>query len=202
MMNRQNTTRQKVLDVASQLFYSQGFNGTSVRDIANRAQVNVSLIHYYFKSKQGLFESLAVHYFEPYLEMIEQELNANLEQNLESLVKRILQYKQEHYQLSCLVNRELTLNTVFAREMLVTYLAKENHLFTKLLFNKSSKLEVTYKEKLCLVQLKGLLNAPFVMPLEFQESLLTDTSVSHFIDVYSSLMMERKALKARRVFSV
>ncbi|WP_245804830.1 forespore capture DNA-binding protein RefZ [Halobacillus hunanensis] len=202
MMNRQNTTRQKVLDVASQLFYSQGFNGTSVRDIANRAQVNVSLIHYYFKSKQGLFESLAVHYFEPYLEMIENEANANLEQNLESLVKRILQYKQEHYQLSCLVNRELTLNTVFAREMLVTYLAKENHLLTQLLFNKSSKLEITYKEKLCLVQLKGLLNAPFVMPLEFQESLLTESSVAHFIDVYSSLMMERKALKSKRVFSV
>ncbi|UOQ94145.1 forespore capture DNA-binding protein RefZ [Halobacillus shinanisalinarum] len=202
MMNRQNATRQKVLDVACQLFYSQGFSGTSVRDIANRAKVNVSLIHYYFKSKQGLFESLAIHYFEPYLEMIEQEVNTNLEQNLESLVKRILHYKQEHYQLSCLVNRELTLNTVFAREMLVTYLAKENHLLTQLLFNKTNKLEITYREKLCLVQLKGLLNAPFVMPLEFQESLHSDTSISHFIDVYSSLMMDRKALKAKRVFSV
>ncbi|WP_431804571.1 TetR family transcriptional regulator [Halobacillus andaensis] len=65
-MNREMNTRQRVLDVSCSLFYSNGFNGTSVRDIAKKAKVNVSLIHYYFKSKQGLFESLAIQYFEPY----------------------------------------------------------------------------------------------------------------------------------------
>ncbi|CDQ18315.1 regulatory protein, tetR family [Halobacillus karajensis] len=190
-----NVTRDKVLDVACRLFYSQGFNGTSVRDIAKAANVNVSLIHYYFKSKQGLFESLAVSYFEPYLEMLECELPSEEEYRLNELVKKILHYKQSHYQLSCLLNRELTLNTTFAREMLVTYLAKENHLFTQILFQKKSHIEVTFKEKLCLLQLKGLLNAPFMMPHEFKDPFITEASLNHFVDMYSSLMNDYPSVK-------
>ncbi|MFQ3542486.1 forespore capture DNA-binding protein RefZ [Halobacillus rhizosphaerae] len=198
-MNRQTSTRQKVLDVACGLFYSNGFNGTSVRDIASAAKVNVSLINYYFKSKQGLFESLAINYFEPYLEMMEEELSYCKEGRMESLVKRILQYKQTHYQLSCLLYRELSLNTVFAREMLVTYLAKENHLFTQLLFQKVNPIEVTFKEKLCLLQLKGLLNAPFMMPQEFRDPFITEASIDHFVEVYSHLMMQRKSMQHEQV---
>ena len=194
-MNRQNATRDKVLNVACRLFYSQGFNGTSVRDIAKAADVNVSLIHYYFKSKQGLFESLAVNYFEPYLEILDSEAESDLNLGIESLVKKILHYKQTHYQLSCLVYRELSLNTVFAREMLVTYVAKENHLFHRILFNKQSRVEVTFKEKLCLLQLKGLLNAPFTMPHEWNDSFATESSVDHFVKVYSELMSKQQTVQ-------
>ncbi|WP_226583766.1 forespore capture DNA-binding protein RefZ [Halobacillus litoralis] len=194
-MNRPNGTRIKVLDVACRLFYSQGFNGTSVRDIAKAANVNVSLIHYYFKSKQGLFESLAISYFEPYLEMLESEQPSEDDHRLQSLVKKILHYKQSHYQLSCLLNRELSLNTVFAREMLVTYLAKENHLLTQILFNKNSHIEVTFKEKLSLLQLKGLLNAPFLMPHEFKDPLMTEASINHFVEEYTALMNDHKSVQ-------
>ncbi|WLR46009.1 forespore capture DNA-binding protein RefZ [Halobacillus litoralis] len=194
-MSRLNVTRDKVLDVACRLFYSQGFNGTSVRDIAKAANVNVSLIHYYFKSKQGLFESLAVSYFEPYLEMLENEQPSEGEYRLNELVKKILHYKQSNYQLSCLLNRELTLNTTFAREMLVTYLAKENHLLTQILFHKNSHIEVTFKEKLCLLQLKGLLNAPFMMPHEFKDPFITDASLNHFVEIYSGLMNDHRSVQ-------
>ncbi|MYL50379.1 forespore capture DNA-binding protein RefZ [Halobacillus litoralis] len=194
-MSRPNVTRDKVLDVACRLFYSQGFNGTSVRDIAKAANVNVSLIHYYFKSKQGLFESLAVSYFEPYLEMLENEQPSEGEYRLNELVKKILHYKQSNYQLSCLLNRELTLNTTFAREMLVTYLAKENHLLTQILFDKNSHIDVTFKEKLCLLQLKGLLNAPFMMPHEFKDPFITDASLNHFVEMYSGLMNDHRSVQ-------
>ncbi|MGR9049054.1 forespore capture DNA-binding protein RefZ [Halobacillus faecis] len=194
-MSRPNVTRDKVLDVACRLFYSQGFNGTSVRDIAKAANVNVSLIHYYFKSKQGLFESLAVSYFEPYLEMLENEQPSEGEYRQNELVKKILHYKQSNYQLSCLLNRELTLNTTFAREMLVTYLAKENHLLTQILFDKNSHIDVTFKEKLCLLQLKGLLNAPFMMPHEFKDPFITDASLNHFVEMYSGLMNDHRSVQ-------
>lgn len=194
MMNRQNATRTKVLNVACRLFYSKGFDGTSVRDIAKEAEVNVSLISYYFKSKQGLFESLAVSYFEPYLEILESE-QTEVDHHFESLVRKILHYKQTHYQLSCLLYRELSLNTLFAREMLVTYLAKENHLFAQLLFKKSSHTDINFREKLCLLQLKGLLNAPFMMPNEFRDPFITDASINHFVNLYSDLMSNYKSVQ-------
>ncbi|MFG6148258.1 forespore capture DNA-binding protein RefZ [Halobacillus sp. B23F22_1] len=201
-MNREMNTRQRVLDVSCSLFYSNGFNGTSVRDIAKKAKVNVSLIHYYFKSKQGLFESLAIQYFEPYLEMLEHEVQGPSETDLQQLIKGILHYKQVHYQLSCLVYRELSLNTTFAKEMLVTYLAKENHLLAQILFDKHTKFELTYREKLGLLQFKGLLNVPHMMPQEFEGLYLSEESVHHFIQTYAELMKKQDSVKLKPVTSL
>ncbi len=47
-----------ILDAAEELFALNGFNGTSVRDIANKADVNVAMISYYFGSKDKLLEAL------------------------------------------------------------------------------------------------------------------------------------------------
>lgn len=44
--------------VAEKLFAANGYNGTSVRDIATKAKVNVSMISYYFGSKENLLEEL------------------------------------------------------------------------------------------------------------------------------------------------
>lgn len=44
--------------VAEKLFAANGYNGTSVRDIAAKAKVNVSMISYYFGSKENLLEEL------------------------------------------------------------------------------------------------------------------------------------------------
>jgi AcrR family transcriptional regulator len=48
-------TRQRVLDAASALFAERGFHGTTARDIAERAGVNLAAAHYHFGSKEGLY---------------------------------------------------------------------------------------------------------------------------------------------------
>lgn len=50
--------RAHILAVAEQLFADKGFDGTSVRDIAQLASVNLAMISYYFGSKEKLFETL------------------------------------------------------------------------------------------------------------------------------------------------
>jgi len=50
--------REHILTVAEELFGNNGFDGTSVRDIANSAGVNLAMISYYFGSKEKLLESL------------------------------------------------------------------------------------------------------------------------------------------------
>src|SRR5699024_11562259 len=70
------STKQRVIHAASTLFFQKGFDGTSVRDIAYKADVNVSLISYYFKGKQGLLEHAVIHYYESYLEMMEENIHA------------------------------------------------------------------------------------------------------------------------------
>jgi len=50
--------RAHILTVAEQLFAEKGFDGTSVRDIAQLANVNLAMISYYFGSKEKLLEAL------------------------------------------------------------------------------------------------------------------------------------------------
>ena len=48
----------QLLESAERLFALQGFEGTSVRDIAEDAGVNIAMISYYFGSKEKLMEAL------------------------------------------------------------------------------------------------------------------------------------------------
>jgi AcrR family transcriptional regulator len=48
----------QILTTAEGLFSAKGFDGTSVRDIADVAGVNIAMISYYFGSKEKLMESL------------------------------------------------------------------------------------------------------------------------------------------------
>ena len=53
-----NEKQKQILVTAEGLFSSKGFDGTSVRDIADAAGVNIAMISYYFGSKEKLMEAL------------------------------------------------------------------------------------------------------------------------------------------------
>src|SRR5450631_1235748 len=48
----------QLLDTAEMLFSRKGFDGTSVRDIAESAGINTAMISYYFGSKEKLMEEI------------------------------------------------------------------------------------------------------------------------------------------------
>jgi AcrR family transcriptional regulator len=48
------STRERVLDVATSAFAERGFQATTIRDIAERARVNIAAINYHFRSKAEL----------------------------------------------------------------------------------------------------------------------------------------------------
>lgn len=48
----------EIMDIALGLFAGNGYDNTSVRDIAKAADVNVAMISYYFGSKEGLLEAI------------------------------------------------------------------------------------------------------------------------------------------------
>ncbi|GAO41268.1 TetR/AcrR family transcriptional regulator [Flavihumibacter petaseus] len=53
-----NEKQGQILTTAESLFSEKGFDGTSVRDIAEKAGVNVAMISYYFGSKEKLMETI------------------------------------------------------------------------------------------------------------------------------------------------
>ena len=51
-------TKQKILATATDLFLEKGVDRVGVREIATKAGVNLSLMNYYFQSKENLFDTI------------------------------------------------------------------------------------------------------------------------------------------------
>lgn len=184
---KNNPSKQKVMDAASSLFFQKGFHGTSVRDIADKACVNVSLISYYFKSKQGLLEHGVTTYYELYLQLIEETLQASENDSaitrLKKLIETIIQYRQKNHQFSCFILRELSLDSVFVREMAVTYIAKENHYISNTFYSILNKKQKPDQQFL-LMQLKGMLITPYVLQNEWKNQVVGEFSHTMFVRKY------------------
>ena len=56
-----NDKQIEILQTAENLFSQVGFDGTTVRAISKKANINVAMISYYFGSKEKLLESLVVY---------------------------------------------------------------------------------------------------------------------------------------------
>jgi len=73
---------------ARKLFAKQGFAGTTTRDIAKEAGLNLALLNYYFRSKERLFELVMFESMQQFLKGIAGILNKeelSLEQKLEQM---------------------------------------------------------------------------------------------------------------------
>lgn len=55
MTDQSSDTRNKIVEVARVLFAELGFEGTSVREIAKEAEVNLASVNYHFNNKENLF---------------------------------------------------------------------------------------------------------------------------------------------------
>jgi TetR/AcrR family transcriptional regulator len=52
------TTEQKILEAAKNIFLAKGLDGARMQDIADEAGINKAMLHYYFRSKDKLFEQI------------------------------------------------------------------------------------------------------------------------------------------------
>jgi AcrR family transcriptional regulator len=53
---KEKTAEEKILDAAKKVFVTKGMAGARMQDIADEAGINKALLHYYFRSKEKLFE--------------------------------------------------------------------------------------------------------------------------------------------------
>ncbi len=58
MNAKEKDTKEKILDVANELFAEKGFSGTSIREIAKLADVNLSAVNYHFTNKETLYSEV------------------------------------------------------------------------------------------------------------------------------------------------
>lgn len=99
-----------ILDVAEELFASSGFEGTSVRDIAQKAGMNVAMISYYFGSKEKLLQNLILNRTEN-TSMVLEGLSHNKQMDPWEKIDRVIDY----YVDKLLDNRNF--HTILSRQL-------------------------------------------------------------------------------------
>ena len=58
MEHRTTTTEERILEAAKTVFHRKGFDGARMQEIADEAGVNKSLVHYYYRNKDNLFQAV------------------------------------------------------------------------------------------------------------------------------------------------
>lgn len=58
METKKDSTEAKILEAATNVFVTKGMEGARMQEIADEAGINKALLHYYFRSKERLFEAI------------------------------------------------------------------------------------------------------------------------------------------------
>ncbi|EEL48933.1 Transcriptional regulator, TetR [Bacillus cereus Rock3-44] len=187
---RMKQTKQKVIDAAISLFYTKGYDGTSVRDIAKRADVNVANISYYFAGKQGLLEQLITDFLEGYIGVIERSFEQrdylSAKEVMNQIVRGILRYQFDHRELTRFFYRELSLDTTLIREVMTVYFSKERYYIEQII--KQGQMRQEFQKvsfTMFMTQLKGMINMPYLYPQYISEVLHSFPSETFFLEMYT-----------------
>ncbi|WP_372775142.1 TetR/AcrR family transcriptional regulator [Mangrovibacterium sp.] len=55
---KKDNTEEKIIEAATDVFVQKGMDGARMQEIADRAGINKALLHYYFRSKEKLFDAI------------------------------------------------------------------------------------------------------------------------------------------------
>lgn len=103
---------QQILAVAEELFIANGFDGTSTTTIAQKVGCNQALIHYYFRTKENLFQQIFVRKFEATITHLLEPLTSELPfiEKITNCINIYFDLLRDNRQLpTCIIN-ELAFN--------------------------------------------------------------------------------------------
>jgi AcrR family transcriptional regulator len=91
---KDHDTERMILDAAERLFLEKGFAMTSTIEIAKEANCNQALVHYYFRTKENLFQSI----FEKKIKILISSFEENSQKEL-TFEERVIQTIESHFEM-------------------------------------------------------------------------------------------------------
>ena len=103
-------TQQTILDTARKHFVQHGFAGTRMQEIADEAGINKAMLHYYFRSKQKLYDEVVQDLLNVVAPRIMKAFGAvgSFEERLNHIVSTYIDLLTEHPEVPIFVMAELS----------------------------------------------------------------------------------------------
>ncbi len=104
-----NSIRTRLLDAAITLFFEQGYNSTSVSEVANAAGYSTPTLYKYFENKDALVEGILVRLFEAHGDMLDFPVPKGLstQQLIELLLSQMSRWAKQHHQELMFISNNL-----------------------------------------------------------------------------------------------
>ncbi len=111
-MDKSESTENKILEAARQVFVKKGLSGARMQEIANEAGINKALLHYYFRSKEKLFDRIFLEAFKTITSGLGKALSQEIPvlEKLKKFIGFYMDMLKENPHLPVFVLNELTQN--------------------------------------------------------------------------------------------
>ncbi len=119
MENKTENNETKILIAAKNCFQKKGMAGARMQEIADEAGINKALLHYYYRSKQLLFEAVFNQAFKIIGPKLGEVLNANLPlfEKIQVFTQNYIGFVIAHPYLPSFIIHELNQNPKFAKQL-------------------------------------------------------------------------------------
>lgn len=117
--NKEQNTESEILNAAKRIFLLKGMDGARMQEIADEANINKSLLHYYYRSKQLLFEAV----FKSAFSMLAPQLNAVMNDDsplfdkIRNFTYNYISFVAKHPYLPNFIIQELNRNPEFLKNL-------------------------------------------------------------------------------------
>lgn len=120
MTEIEKLTEERIFDAATEVFLERGMDGARMQEIADQAGINKSLLHYYFRSKDRLFdavfEKVAAGMFSRFSPLLDPELS--LEEKISFFFREHISFLEKNPRLPSFLLNEINRNPKRMKEII------------------------------------------------------------------------------------
>jgi TetR/AcrR family transcriptional regulator len=113
-------TEEKIFESATEVFVEKGMDGARMQDIANHAGINKALLHYYYRTKDHLFnavfEKIAEQLFKRFAPVFDE--NATLEEKIRFFYREHITFLQKNPGLPAFILNEINRNPARLKKLI------------------------------------------------------------------------------------
>lgn len=123
----QASTELKIFEAAREVFQSKGLEGARMQEIADKAEINKSMLHYYYRSKEKLFEKVYQLSIVKLIPEIASLLNQDLplEEKLRSFCEKYLDIIKANPDIPLFVVHEMNKNPTRLKTFIFNEISKK-----------------------------------------------------------------------------
>lgn len=114
------STEEKIFEAAFKVFQNKGFTGARMQEIADEADINKAMLHYFFRSKEKLFQAVFMDAFGKLAPQINEIFNSDdvLFDKIEKFVHSYISFVKEYPFLPQFIIQEMNNNPEFVAKFL------------------------------------------------------------------------------------